>query len=681
MLLGKISGRITTKGFGFDAEARVRKLDYVMVKDPEGRWVLACIDSVVRSGEGTRVHAQVVGYRDRRGFLKTPATPFAPETPVYAAEKDFILEVLNLEKKGLYIGLLEGYDIKLNLPVDRLIRKHVAVLAKTGTGKSYVAGVLLEEFAENDVPVVVIDPHGEYCTLRRANTKKSETKFFGRFDIEAKSYRGQVNLFGLASGKQIKLDSKLRAEEIIQMLPARISSGQKGVLYSAVRNLSGQDYTLRDIIDEVAATKSQAKWNLISMLESLADARVFSANPTRPSELVQKGRVSIVDLKDAKPEIQQIIVFKLVEELFNARKHGKIPEFLLVLEEAHTFCPERGFGEVASSKIIRTVASEGRKFGFGLAVISQRPARVDKNVLSQANTQIILKVTNPNDLKAITDSVEGIGPGTKEEIKDLPVGVAMVVGVTDQPLIVDIRVRRSEHGGEGIKIAEKEITEETKTLLFQPNISRREIENRFKGIKDVEFLNYPVWRIVSEYKSQNVNFHVDGITGEVLYQKGDKSIERSRGIKSVLELPPSSRVIVLYLTMRRLATVEKLSEDLKMPLSKVQDNIKDLMAREYVITDGYMLRNRFDFNIPVNPLDFQISKQALEGSVRGQSIDFMVTEEFAKKAAEMWNLKIKRIEPVYYPYWLVNHKGKRVLIDGLNTRLDMETTSIIEKLI
>jgi hypothetical protein len=74
---------------------------------------------------------------------------------------------------------------------------------------------------------------------------------------------------------------------------------------------------------------------------------------------------------------------------------------------------------------LRTIASEGRKFGLGLMVISQRPARIDKNVLSQCNTQIIMKVTNPNDLKAISKGLEGISSEVEEELKRLPPGVAM----------------------------------------------------------------------------------------------------------------------------------------------------------------------------------------------------------------------------------------------------------------
>jgi len=43
-------------------------------------------------------------------------------------------------------------------------------------------------------------------------------------------------------------------------------------------------------------------------------------------------------------------VMKLAKELFEARKHGVVPEFVFVLEEAHNFCPERSFGETPSSR-------------------------------------------------------------------------------------------------------------------------------------------------------------------------------------------------------------------------------------------------------------------------------------------------------------------------------------------
>jgi DNA helicase HerA-like ATPase len=585
MLLGKISGRITTKRVSFETEARVKKLDYVSIKDPEGKWILANIDSVTRYEHKTMASARIIGYRDSRGFLKAPRVPFAPSTPVFAAPKDFIRQTLGLEKAGAYIGLLEGYNIKIFLDTDHLIRKHVSILAKTGAGKSYAAGVLLEELAEAGLPVVVIDPHGEYSTIRSQNKNKNELKFFQRFGLEATGYRDQIQVIGISSGKPLRLNSKLSAEEIIQMLPTSISSTQKGLLFSALRNLEGKDYTLRDVVEEVANSISQSKWNLISLLEFLEGTKIFSANPTLPKDIVQPGKITIVDLKEERPEIQQIVVMKLIEDLFNARKHGKIPIFLLMLEEAHNFCPERGFGEVASSRIIRTVASEGRKFGFGLCIVTQRPARVDKSVLSQCNTQIILKVTNPNDLKAITDSVEGVTPGLKEEIKDLPVGVAIVVGVTDQPLVIDVRVRRSQHGGEAIQIEEAEVLRE-KPLAFQPKITREEIQNEYKSIQDINLINYPMWMVKSLFGNTPVSFFVDGITGEVVYQR-EENIERSKGLREMMELAPSSRLIIFYLTKTKYVTAERLSEELKIPLNTVKTNIKELLSKDFLSTDGY----------------------------------------------------------------------------------------------
>src|SRR3989339_1348947 len=87
-----------------------------------------------------------------------------------------------------------------------------------------------------------------------------------------------------------------------------------------------------------------------------------------------------------------------------------------------------------------------------MAVITQRPARVDKTILSQCTTQAILKITNPNDLKSISSSVEGITAETESEIINLHIGTAMIVGVADMPLFVQIRPRKTKHGGESIDV-------------------------------------------------------------------------------------------------------------------------------------------------------------------------------------------------------------------------------------
>ncbi len=680
MMLGKISGSVTTKNFSFKAEARVKKLQYIAVKDFEGKWILAYIDSITKYPNRTVGKSKVIGYRDSRGFLKPLGVPFEPETPVYTADEDLIKHTLGLKDEGLYVGLLGGYKIRVNLPVKHLITKHVAILAKTGTGKSYVAGVLLEELAEKGTPVVIIDPHGEYRTLAEENKKENEVSQMEAFGIEPKSYRKNVQVFDLGLRNPIKLDSRLTTDEIFEMLPAKVSSAQRGLLYSAIKNLEGKDYTLRDIIEEVDSIESNVKWNLISMLELLENTKLFSSNPTKPKDLVSKGKVTIIDLKEANPEIQQIVVLKVAKELFTERKRGRIPEFFFIMEEAHNFCPERGLGEVASSKILRIIASEGRKFGVGLGIISQRPAKVDKNVLSQCSTQVILKVTNPNDIKAIMESVEGVEFGTREEIKDLPVGVAMIVGATEQPLFVDIRIRRSEHGGEAIKAMERKVSFENRVLMFAPRFFEEDVKKSFKGVEGIVFLNYPIWKVFGIHRGEETEFYVDGITGEIVFEKDD-SIEYSKGIRSLLELSPSQRSILLYLIKNKYATIEKLSNELKILLSTANANLRSLAQKKFVASDGYMFRSSFEINVPVDPSLLRISHRIIEKGMEGEKLDFMVSPDFVRKIGEIWGMRILEVKPVYYPYWMVSHRNTKYLINGLNNRLEMEKSKMVRGLL
>ena len=156
------------------------------------------------------------------------------------------------------------------------------------------------------------------------------------------------------------------------------------------------------------------------------------------------------------PELQAMIVSRLLTDIFEARKRRLISPGMVVVEEAHNYIPERGTGNAASTNIVRTIAAEGRKFGLGLMIISQRPARVDKNVISQCNTQIIMRVTNPNDLKALSKGLEGMTSDLEEEIKRLPAGVAMLVSnEIERPITVDVRPRKSRHGGISTEIVSK----------------------------------------------------------------------------------------------------------------------------------------------------------------------------------------------------------------------------------
>ncbi|MBN2331065.1 MAG: ATP-binding protein [Candidatus Aenigmarchaeota archaeon] len=671
MLLGKISGRVTTKEFVFEAEAKVKKLDYVAVKTPEGEWVTAYIDNIIRYADRTKAEARVIGYRNPRGFLIAPNVPFAPQTPVFSASEEQIKNTLGLPEEGLYIGKLEGYNINVNLPVKQLVTKHVSILAKTGAGKSYMAGVLLEELAEKNIPVVVIDPHGEYSSLVKENDEEKELRYAEKFGVEPKSYRSQVQVFS-PENNRLKLDGKLSAEELFQCLPIKVSSTQKGLIYSAMRNLGNKDYTVADLMNEVSNIPSQSKWNLISGLDFLQKTNLFSANPTAPQDFVKDGVISILDLKFARPEIQHMIVYKVVEELFAARKRGQIPGFFLVLEEAHTFCPERGFGEVASSKMIRTIASEGRKFGLSLCIISQRPARVDKNVLSQCNTQVIMKVTNPNDLKAISDSAEGITQGVKEGIRDLPIGNALVIGVTEQPVLAEIRIRRSKHGGEAIQVLPEPVQVSVTNLALPMRFTLDDIRHEFKGSESILQIHYPLWFVEGTVNGDRAGIYVDGLLGEIVYES-DGEIRRTRGIRSLVTLSSMERRIIALLGKVKQTTLEKVSAATRLLPNDAHRILKILMAKGLVSSDGYMYRPS-RISIPHNLLKTGISAAPEETGLQGKIVNFNVSKDMVTKIAELFGIWAESTKIVYCPYWLLVYKNRKVLVDGMSKRMDVEAT-------
>jgi len=482
--VGFIYGDVGSTSFNFTVDDRnLKKFDYVLAPHKEG-YILAQVLDIKRYSDlsfedakrlnsseeipsvnsSLSAYANVIGYRDEKGTLQVPRTPFDAGSRITTADEDFIKHVLGLhadKASGAYIGLLKGHSLQVYLNIDALIQKHICILAKTGGGKSYACGVLVEELLKKKIPLVIIDTHGEYTSLASPNIDKKDQKNMDRFDVKPRGYADQIKeyspLYTRKDCEHLTLNGlNLEAREIIDLLSAKLSGPQIGVLYQAIKEIKEfkEIYTIRDIIDAVNHSKSNAKWNVIASLESLDSIGVFSdEGGTQPEDVVVKGKCSIINMKGVPPDVQDVVVARLTKELFEARKTGRIPPFLYIVEEAHNYCPEHGVGHAISSSILRTVASEGRKFGMGLCIVSQRPAKVDKNVISQCNTNIILKVTNPNDLKAIVQSVEGLTTQTADEIQRLPIGVALIAGGSLQiPIMVEIRTRETNHGGKSVTV-------------------------------------------------------------------------------------------------------------------------------------------------------------------------------------------------------------------------------------
>ena len=478
--VGRIYGDVGLGTFQLSLAEAVERGDYLAVEDEAHGRVLCQLDDLHRKSDldleratalGHGIDppiresliglARVIGFRDGQGLVKLPTVPFRPGAKVFRAEEPLIAEVLGLKKHtatGAYVGLLRNHSLRIELDINQLVQRHVSVLAKTGGGKSYLLGVLIEELLRHKVTCVIIDPHGEYGSLRLPADKNG---VHARFGVESQGFARQIQEYSpdASLNPQAKpLTFSLRHLDPRDLLVFMGLTNVKSFLAPLKQIVeavggSNPDYSVKDLIRAAEHAEGAVAETLAERLEYVEQTKLLGPVGTGLKELVVHGQATLVNLRGVAPDVQELVVARIASTLFENRKKNQVPPLFLVIEEAHNFAPQQG--TAASSRILKNIASEGRKFGLGLCVVTQRPARIDKSILSQCNTQLILQVTNPLDLKAIAQSIEGLTEGMTEMIQSLPVGTALVTGGgSHTPLFCEVRPRATRHGGESVKVVD-----------------------------------------------------------------------------------------------------------------------------------------------------------------------------------------------------------------------------------
>jgi DNA helicase HerA-like ATPase len=175
-------------------------------------------------------------------------------------------------------------------------------------------------------------------------------------------------------------------------------------------------------------------------------------------EIFKPGQCTVLQLNEIDERDHQVVVATLLRRLNQARmdtERGKVhsgesylpyPVFVL-LEEAHHFAPSGT--DVVSTTILKQVLAEGRKFGIGVGLISQRPGKLDADVLSQCQTQCIMRIVNEIDQKSVAAAIEGVGRDLLNNLPALSKGQVIVAGAAvNTPVICRVRQRYTQHGGE-----------------------------------------------------------------------------------------------------------------------------------------------------------------------------------------------------------------------------------------
>lgn len=602
----------------------------------EAGFVLAQITEIIKDPEKTIAKCNVLGYR-QDNILRSLTYPLEPGTEVLEADDELIHSTLGLDGKDAYIGKLQDKELKVFLDLNKLLTKHVNILAKSGSGKSYCTGIIIEELLDKKIPTIIIDPHGEYSTLTQPNLKDKEKLL--RFDIKPEHYTTQE--YGIEGTEKIlRLNPKnLSSQELLKILPTKLSPSQQGILYSALKNID-DNIDLQDLLFQLKTSEENSgKWALINTLEYIKKLDLFSQNPTLTSELVVPGKATIINLKGLPQEIQEIIVYKLTSDLFGDRKKGYIPPFFMVIEEAHNFLPERSLGEAKSSSILRQAAAEGRKFGMGLCIISQRPAKLDKNIISQASTQIILKVTNSLDIRALSSSIEGLTQDTEKEIPNLPIGTAMVTGVVDLPIFVDLRPRKTKHGGEAVQIYIKQDEEEKGEVMevILPKVTKQDFEIMHN--KPPKTILIPSVIITAEKNNKPYNLLVDLINLKIITNTDTCEGETLRQLK-IEELSETQYRFLKMIINFGTANPSEIFEKSGLQFSELNEYLKVMVNKGYLTQDyQYSTSLQFLANLQDKQIFDTIQLTKIEGELQEPKFTLDQIKDFLGKFVDIKFIK------------------------------------------
>lgn len=157
--------------------------------------------------------------------------------------------------------------------------------------------------------------------------------------------------------------------------------------------------------------------------------------------------LTVLDISSVPSEITGIVVGSMLSLTYDALfwgmdlpVGGKQQPLLLVIDEAHRFLP-RG-ADTAASRACNRIAKEGRKYGVGMMVVTQRPSDIDASVLSQCGTMIALRVTNGIDRGVVSSSVPDDLGGLTSLLPALRTGEGLVLGDALQ-VPSRVRIRRA----------------------------------------------------------------------------------------------------------------------------------------------------------------------------------------------------------------------------------------------
>lgn len=363
---------------------------------------------------------------------------------------------------------------------DKFFQRHAAILGSTGSGKSWAVALILERAAKLKFPnIIVFDMHGEYAPLadRDAGGFAERFRIAGPGDLENPGDDALFLPYWL-----------LNRDEMLSMILDRSDQNapnQASRFTLHVRFLKGKTldaegktdikktYTVDspvpyDVQELVALLRTdnttkgvgktgpvKGEWEdkltrFLSRLEAKLDDRrygfMFAPPPaamkydwlaSQVLKLLSSGDgsgIKVIDFSEVPADVLPVVTGTLARLLYDVQfwmSGGARTPVTLLCDEAHLYLPVRDDADAVQRQALGSferIAKEGRKYGFSLLVVSQRPSDVSRTILSQCNNFLALRLTNETDQGVIKRLMPDSLAGLTSVLPLLDTGEALLLG-------------------------------------------------------------------------------------------------------------------------------------------------------------------------------------------------------------------------------------------------------------
>ena len=356
---------------------------------------------------------------------------------------------------------------------NKFFQRHAVIVGSTGSGKSWSVARILEQVAQlKSANAILFDIHGEYTPLNSCgfthykiagpNDTVSEDRLFLPYWLL--TYEEMLSMMIDRSDSNAPNQAMLFSTEVLKLKRANLAACNHKEMENVITLDSPIPYSLKTLITELETLDTEMVpgqrgekqgpfhgklTRFIQRLQAkIEDKRLnfmFSQDSSlleyeymndiceklmRPSDN-SNGGVKIIDFSEVPSDVLPLIASLVARVIFAVQQWSEIHAPIAIFcDEAHLYIPASSESSMDTQSVgsFERIAKEGRKYGVGLVVISQRPSEVNRTVLSQCNNFVAMRLTNADDQAVIKRLLPDSLGDYSEMLPILDIGEAIVVG-------------------------------------------------------------------------------------------------------------------------------------------------------------------------------------------------------------------------------------------------------------